>query len=789
MLYQSLGNLVDYTTIENGLECRTAKHRVKLLFYTESVLRISISGKDDVSINFSYAVCVNPLKNNFTVSENNEVISLVTNSFKVEINKKPLRIKCLSLDNAIINEDEPAFGSGFIGNEVITHKKLQDNERFLGLGEKTGPLDRAGQAYQNWNTDYFAYPTDADPLYKTIPFYIGVHSGLKYGIFFDNTAKNYFNFGASNHRFSSFSADCGEMDYYFIYGCNVGDIISQYCWLTGKPSLPPKWALGFQQCRYSYYPDTTVLNVAQNFRNRKIPCDVLYFDIHYMDEYRVFSWNKERFPNPKKMINELGEMGFKTVSIIDPGVKQDENYDVYKSGKSEDAFVKYPDGEEYVADVWPGQCVFPDFTKVSVRNWWGSLYKKHLDEGIDGFWNDMNEPASWGQATPNLIEFDFDGQLCTHKKARNVYGMQMARSTYEGVQKLQANKRPFVLTRAAYSGIQRYAFAWTGDNTATDEHMLTGVRLLNSLGVSGVAFSGYDVGGFCGDASPELFARWISVGAFSPMFRAHSMINSQAAEPWSFGEKVEEISRNYINLRYKLMPYIYSHFYGATQSGLPVQQSLAIGYTDDGNIYKSEFENQYLFGDSILICPVESNKTISKVYLPKGDWYYLFNDKKYTSGEHFIECPIERLPIFVKAGAILPTSSIVQNTYEATDSCLYLHLYNGGQKQFCLYEDDGISNAYENGMFRKQNIVWDAKNLKLDIECVEGNYPSNFDRVKIILHGFDKATSIVFNGDIVELTKSSYGWVAPISNFDPFFTENDNSQLEANVFTGESKLF
>ncbi|MDX5479595.1 MAG: glycoside hydrolase family 31, partial [Cyclobacteriaceae bacterium] len=383
--------------------------------------------------------------------------------------------------------------------------------------------------------------------------------------------------------------------------------------------------------------------------------------------------------------------GFKVVVIMDPGIKNDIGYAPYDEGKANDYFLKYPDNSIYEGQVWPGWCAFPDFTKPETRSWWGEKMKFYKDAGVDGYWTDMNEPASWGQFTPNLINFHYEGEEVSHRKGRNVYGMQMARSANEGSLLQNPNKRPFILTRSGYSGIQRYAAAWTGDNVASEEHMMAGIRLVNSLGLSGVSFAGYDVGGFAGEASKGLFARWMSIAAFSHLFRAHSMINSNDAEPWTFGEEVEEISRNYMKLRYRLLPTLYSSFYQSTLSGLPLAKSLAIDYPHDNIIYETAFQNQYLFCDFFLIAPVESTKEITKVYLPEGDWYYLY-DSKFHAGHQVIyqDCPINYLPVFVKAGSIIALQSPISHTAESHDGTLEIHVYAGKNgSSYFHYEDDG----------------------------------------------------------------------------------------------------
>jgi alpha-glucosidase len=592
-LSQRVGSLKQWKKIAAGLVGETGNGHFRILIYENGIIRVTLSR--ETFEDFSYSVIAVPANVQYTIVETTDTIEVKTESVILSIAKDPVRFTFLTPERAIINEDDAAFATSWNGEQVTTYKKLQEGERFIGLGEKTGPLDRKGHGYTNWNTDNFAYAPGADPLYSSTPFYIGLHNKLSYGIYLDNTHKSYFNFGASNNRFSSFAADAGEMDYYFLYGNSVAEVIGHYTHLTGRMEMPPLWSIGYQQCRYSYYPDKEVLNVARTFREKDIPADTLVFDIHYMEKYKIFTWSQRDFPDPKSLLAELRAMGFQVVVMCDPGIKVEEGYKTYDDGVQQNVFIQYPDKTNYTGQVWPGWCHFPDFTNPKTRTWWKEQFHEYVGLGIEGFWNDMNEIATWGHMLPENVEFDFDGNKATMRRARNIYGFQMARSTYEGTKALLKGKRPFNLTRSGFSGIQRYAAVWTGDNVAYDEHMLLGVRMVSSLGLTGVAFAGYDVGGFVGDASTKLFARWISIGAFSPFFRGHSMINSRDSEPWAYGEEVEQISRNYIKFRYQLLPYIYSLFYEASQTGMPVQRSLAIDYPHDYKIYDGQFYNQYLF--------------------------------------------------------------------------------------------------------------------------------------------------------------------------------------------------
>ena len=767
---QSIGAIVSATKTRNGITLQTATETVEVLVYSHHIVRLRIFKTQYQKADFSYAVIAEPETINFNIEETEAAYFIHTDALKVELQKAPFRVNYYTLNNELINGDHNSFGTSWIGTEVTTYKAIHENEKFIGLGEKTGNLNRRGKAYTNWNTDNFAYAVDADPIYLSTPFYIGIKEQLPYGIFLDNSYKTVFNFGASNDRFMYFQAEDGEMNYYFIHHTNVADIITSYTSLTGRMELPPLWSLGFQQCRYSYYPDTEVLNAARTFREKKIPADVIYLDIHYMDAYKVFTWNDKRFPNPKELTEKLRELNFDLAVIIDPGVKREKGYAAYDEGVEHDLFVKYPDGEHYSGQVWPGWSCFPDFTDEKARTWWGKHLNILTDNGVTGFWNDMNEPAAWGQHLPDLIEFEYDGEGATHKKARNVYGMQMARSTFEGAKKLMDGKRPFVLTRAGFCGVQRFGAVWTGDNVASDEHMMAGVRLINSMGLTGVPFAGYDVGGFAGEASPDLFARWIMLGAFSPFFRAHSMVNSRDSEPWTFGEEVEDISRNYIRLRYKIMPYIYSAFFESTQNGLPIARSLAIDYTFDEHVYQNQFQHQYLFGKNLLIIPTESYREYTKMYLPKGKWFDLYTDKLFEGEqEMLIEVSKEILPIYFKAGGFMPSQTAVQSLKEKPENTMRLHVFGEGNGTFDYYEDDGTSYAFQNGEYCLRTMLNNFDQGTIVFENQKGNYTSHFETLKVILHGFkDVGDFVMVNNNKVKVQKEDMKYIEPISDYDPY---------------------
>lgn len=742
-LAEDIGNFRNIQDSGNS-KVITADHGyLKISYFSESVARIQIARRNHFD-DFSYAVNGLSGKGEFKMSRNNDQVVLSTEKLGIHILMNPLSLVFLNEESDTLNSDLSHHGILFSGDRTTVYKNTREGERFIGLGEKTGPWNKAGRSYTNWNTDSPSYGIYEDPLYSSIPFYIGIHDSLVYGIYVDNSYQTDFNFGAHSENPGFIQTRGGEMDYFFISGNSVEEVVSSYTHITGRMELPPIWSLGLHQSRWSYYPDKEVLNIARTFREKDIPADVMTLDIHYMDDYKLFTWDEDNFPNPRAMISELKSMGFHTTVILDPGIKIEEGYPVYESGLENDVFVMNASGKGYYQDkVWPGWCYFPDFTMEKTRKWWGDQMKDLTEAGVRGFWNDMNEPATWSKTfDPNAIH-NFEGNSGTHRRAHNVYGMQMARASYEAARDMTL-ERPFVLTRAAFAGIQRYSALWTGDNVSSDSHMLLGTRMLNNLGISGVPFCGMDIPGFSGgkELDNELYARFVSIGAFQPYFRIHAAKNTRAGEPWSFGEWVEEIAKKYITLRYKLIPYIYSEFYHASLTGIPVQRSLSIGYEFDPLIYDQTYENQYFFGPSIMVAPAVSTSQFAEVYLP-DDGYYDFHTGRFfpEKGVQVVKAtntrPESILPIFVKAGSVLPMQKPVNHLAENPGDTLFLHVYYGeGNSSFVYYEDDGVSYDYTKGEYFRREIVFNGSQRTLSLSEVEGSYTSKFRELKLVFHGF-----------------------------------------------------
>ncbi len=689
---------------------------LQLTVLRDSVIRFRFGTRGNLDEDFSYAIDEEESHigyNHLEVTEDDIFHIVTTAKLVVKIEKASLQTHILDIEGNIINEDEIGFHyeESFLygGNIVKMSKKAQAGEGFFGLGDKPMHLNLRGKRMQNWATDSYAFAKDEDPIYKAVPFYIGLNKKKAYGIFFDNTFKTHFDFCKERLDVTSFWADGGEMNYYFIYGPSMSQVVQNYTHLTGKPELPPLWTLGFQQCKWSYYPESRVKEITNTFRDLKIPCDGIYLDIDYMEGFRCFTWNKEYFANPKSMVKELADNGFKTIVIIDPGIKLDPEYWVYNEAQENDYFCKRADGPPMIGKVWPGECAFPDYTNPEVREWWADLFKELIEDiGVKGVWNDMNEPAVMevpGKTFPDDVRHHYDGHPCSHRKAHNIYGTQMARATYEGVKKYVYPKRPFVITRSAYSGAQRYTSSWTGDNVATWEHLWVANIQVQRMCLSGMSFTGTDIGGFAEQPTGELFARWIQLGVFHPFCRVHSSGHHGDQEPWTFGDEVTDITRKFIEIRYTLLPYLYTAFYEYATDGTPMLKPLV--YYDQDDVHTHYRTDEFIFGHQILVCPIiEPNARGRRMYVPHGRWYNYWDHSILEGGkEMWVDADLDTMPIFMKEGAIIPRYPVQQYVGEKKIEELTLEVfYAKGTETSKVYEDAQDGYDYKKGRYCLRNL-------------------------------------------------------------------------------------
>lgn len=663
-----------------------------------------------------------------------------------------------------------SYLSGFCASPThlrLTRPLLVD-ERIYGLGERTGKIDKRGQAFPIWNVDpHKGHDERTETMYTSIPCYLGLTSGGRaYGMLLDHMGRVEMDIGRSRSDELSMTIAGDSMVVYFFAGPTPADVLRQYTALAGHMPLPPRWAIGYHQSRWGYDSEQRVRSIAKQLRARHHPCDAIWLDIDYMQGYRDFTWNEENFPYPAKLVQDLHARGMRMVTIIDPGAKIDEHYVVYQQGMEHDYFCRYKNGELFNGNVWPGACVFPDFSRGQARSWWANMHQALLNPGVDGLWTDMNEPALTSfpavaahsedekGTESNTMPDDVlhrgggdaptgpDGPPLLHKDFHNAYGMEMARASYEAWLQQHPYSRPFVLSRAGCAGIQRYAATWTGDNMSRWQDILLAIPMCLNLSMSGVAFVGVDIGGFWDASDGELLARFAQLGALLPFCRNHNSIMSPDQEPWVYGERYENAYRAAIETRYRLLPYLYTLFQEASSNGTPVMRPLYFHYPQDSQA--CDVEDAFLVGEHILSAPIYAPGATSRaVYLPAGTWFDYWTGQPYIGGgRNEIAAPLERWPLLVSSNSILPSGPLMQFTDQrATDPLTFTcYMDTDGQASYTLYDDDGATFAYKKGAFARTSISCrvDQGEAIVEIEEQFERYQPRRKEYEIIVHAGGK---------------------------------------------------
>jgi alpha-glucosidase len=740
----------------------------------EDVLRVRISLRDKTAEDASWVVPTELRARtlNLQLTQSAGVTEFRTEHLDVRIESAPLRLTVADSNGHLISTDAPEKAAEIAAGAFILRKLLPEAEHYFGLGDKTGPLDRRGETFVNWNSDSYGFGESTDPIYKSIPFFVGVGGpGGSYGIFLDNTFRTWFDFGHKEPQTLAFGSSGGPIDYYLISGPSTSQVIQRYTELTGRPPLPPLWALGFQQSRYSYMSAAEVKSIASRMRAERLPADVIYMDIDYQDRNRPFTTNPQTFPDVPGLAKDLRSIGFRLIAITDMHIAAaaGQGYEPYDSGMAGDHFIKGPNGLLYVGEVWPGPSVFPDFTRSETRDWWGGLYKGFLSDGIAGFWNDMNEPAVFKIASKTMpldnlhriAEPGFTPRTATHAEIHNIYGMENSRATYDGLRRLSPGERAYVLTRASFAGGQRYAATWTGDNTSSWNHLKLSVSMLLNLGLSGFAYSGADVGGFVGAPSADLMTRWIEIAAFTPYFRAHSAKDTPRKEPWVDGPRHTDIRRKFIDERYRLLPYFYALADENSRSGAPLMRPV---FYEFPQMLESPCDQTttFLLGEALLVTPSPDLESPGpyETCLPPGVWYdYWSGEKKVSmpasdngSAQRLTIIPnIASLPVFVRAGSIIPRQPLVQSTAEIPAGPLTLDVYPGENCHGILYWDDGHSMAFEHGGYLRQKIRCTRRPGGVDVqfEAREGQYKPWWHQLALHIHDWHGAAVARLDGKLL----------------------------------------
>ena len=774
--WQQVGSVEQTIEIERGLRVKCERGWVQLEWLAADCLHVRhASNPTDFDTYFSYAVDKTDWPSvNVAVTSGEQAVALKVGALVYRVGKQPFRLGIETTDKRLICIDSHGIQFRSDGAVSLT-MKLHPQETCYGLGERAESLNLRGKHIGLWNTDPPQYQRGSDPLYYSVPFYLGVHENVAWGIFWDNSNRGFVDLGKETPSDLVFQAETGPLSYYLFAGEDVNAILTRFTELTGRISLPPLWFLGYQQSRWSYYPQDRVLDIARQFRERNLPCDVIYLDIHYMDNFRVFTWNKQHFPELEETIDKLHRQGFKVVAIVDPCIKVDPDYAVYKSGIEEDVFLKYPNGEWVVAPVWPGNCHFPDFTHPKTRGWWQRQCSTLLDLGFDGLWNDMCEPTAFrvqpSGTLPDQVQHNIEGRGGDHRAYHNVYGMQMARATFDALQTYTPNKRPVNMIRAGYAGAQRYASSWTGDNSSTWDHLRLSISMALNMGLSGAPMTGPDIGGFYGDTDAELLARWLQATCLMPYFRNHSALGTVQQEPWAFGQPYQVVNRMTIQLRYRMLPYLYSIVAQSAEYGWPIIRPLFMAEPDNPHI--RSIDDCYMLGDGLLVAPiVESGATGRSVYLPSsGDWYDFWTNERLEGGQEIeVSASLEQLPVFVRAGLVLPLWPDMQFVGEHVVEKLNLRFYPGNYETV-LYEDRGEGLEYRQGGYRWVYMSTTQTDDYLQINRrIAGHYDPSYQSIGLEIVGLaDEPTDVIvdrqgaplwfYDDGILEITTDTFKYV------------------------------
>jgi alpha-glucosidase len=758
--WKAAGTVTSVDMLPDGVEVTAGTAKARVTSFRDGVIRVRFAPDGGFAKAASWALDEDARPTTVKIDDGVDEVRLIVGAVTVVVAKSPLSIRFLDGSGAVLSADDPALPMAAGGGRARVWKTMPPDELYFGLGDKSGPMNRRGRAFTLWNTDAYGWQESTDPLYKSIPFFMGLRHGAAYGIFLDNAHRSSFDFGKETSGVLSFGADGGELDYYFLAGPEPKTVVAEFAALTGRAPLPPLWALGYQQCRYSYYPEARVRELAKTFRDKKIPVDALYLDIDYQEGYRPFTINRAYFPRFEAMIKDLRAEGFHTIAITDLHVAYapGQGYAPFDSGAKLDAFVKNPDGSIYVGRVWPGDSVFPDFTLARVRDWWGGLYKEFVGMGVAGFWNDMNEPAVFNETKTmplDVVHRLDDGSTADHRAIHNVFGMENARATYDGLRKLRPGERPFVLTRAGFAGAQRWAATWTGDNSATWNHLAMSTPMLLSLGLSGYALVGDDIGGYAGAPPPDLLTRWTELGAFNPIFRNHAEKGSPDREPWVDGPAHEAMRREAIERRYALLPYLYTSVEETARTGIPLMRPVFLEYPKAEESYGDD--RDFLFGGDLFVAPAFSEMPKAEsVRLPPGGWYEYGTSVLHDStGTISLRPALGVLPVFVRAGAIIPQQPVVQDTDETPGGPLELHVYPGPDCRGTLYQDDGHTFDYQHGKFLREAYSCEAASGKISVtgHAERDAFRPWWSSAKLVVYGFKKAPREVRLGE-----KPVTGW-------------------------------
>lgn len=576
-----------------------------------------------------------------------------SNFFRLRVNN---HIPVISYGNVDAERkiDSSHFSSTFgniivkeTGSKITLLIPMEINTHILGLGERAFGIDRRRHKFSSLNKDPGGYENGDDPIYLPIPFFIAVHEGSAIGIFINYPGEINFDFGVETYNSIVAEIDSCDAEIFVFKSSSVKDIVRAFIQLTGKPCVPPKWAIGHAISKYTYYPWSQVREVLNRYKEIT-HVDSIYLDIHFMDGYRLFTWDFDRFGDGKIFLEDIHKQDAKVVTIIDPSIKVDQHFDLFSEGIGH--YVETPNGDIYVGPMWPGLSAFPDFFNTDSREYWKSRVKKWVRQGVDGIWLDMNEPTILDETLmmdPNALHRLDNGEKIAHRKVRNAYPYLENQATYEAM--LEVTPEPFILTRSGYAGIQKYAAVWSGDNKSTWDDVRLQISVVTSMSISGITTVGCDVGGFVGNSSPELIQAYYRMALLFPIYRNHNDKRSNDQEVFLLPSNVKKEVVETIDLRYKFLDHIYSLLQRSHEECIPVVSPLPYLYRDDDSFYA---DDEYLLGENILYAPqIYKDKESRNVYLPHGEWINFWTGE-YTKGPKYASTR-EKYPIYVQNNSVV----------------------------------------------------------------------------------------------------------------------------------------
>lgn len=624
---------------------------------------------------------------------------------------------------------------------------FDDSDKLYGLGDKAAQLNRRDYEYISWNTDDPSEHNETyKSLYKSINYLlVNHHKDRYYGMFYPSSYKCIFNLGKYSKRFFYIGSEKGEYDYFLLLGENPEEITKTYADLVGKTLFVPRKMLGYHQSRWSYNAEE-MEEILEKFAENELPIDYIHLDIDYMERYKVYTVNKEEFPDLKGMADRFSRAGIDFITIIDPGVKVEDGYEVYDYLKEHEGFAAL-NGEQYVNQVWPGDSKYPNYFRKKTADYITNITKKFMEENhVKGIWCDMNEPASFNGPLPDDVEFPSDECMHYHDEVHNLYGEYMSRAIAKAFE--EENRRPVVITRAAFATTAPFTTTWNGDNQSLWAHLEASLPQVMTMNFCNFAVNGVDIGGFGNETTKELVIRWMEANLFSLFLRNHAAMHTRFQEPYAFDEETLKIYKKMLKLRYEFLPYLYDLLEQAHTSGIPALKPLFFAFPGDERT--KQINDEVMIGNNILFAPiVRQGQTTRAVYLPEGTWVHYFTKESYEGGrEYIVDMPLDSVGIFVKAGVVIPMYKNVLHIENKKLDTLYLYVEKGADGTYIHYEDDGETLDYQKGIYNRYQITKTGETLKW--ETVSDNYESVYKEIVIVYEGREKrvAFSKEFTCDI-----------------------------------------